>query len=294
MANIDASSAGIDVTSGEAHPRATLFTNSALNEDFAICNLTKGFSFDPTLVQTAFTFGGHVKFTGHSADFNSSLIGFVQFMSHEKAVITYLGQDPKAGHIVIDVGSAIGTSFLLDAFQHPQLPFMRPPGAIEGDGELLTSTGDHPVMSIRTVLRNTKTGAANSLFKILDVRRAVSIFTIKNAAGYFQHLTHVGWNLTYSIEFGILDGDLTVRHNLSTFTMDAVALGAPTNATFKGIAGPLAQLKPPLANVVAKAALTSTFTPGNPARRDLDGHPPGAPSDFEFTLPPITMQITHN
>jgi hypothetical protein len=155
-------------------------------------------------------------------------------MSHEKAVITYLGQDPKAGHIVIDVGSAIGTSFLLDAFQHPQLPFMRPPGAIEDDGELLTSTGDHPVMSIRTVLRNRKTGAANSLFKILDVRRAVSIFTRKNAAGHFQHLTHVGWNLTYSIEFGILDGDLTVRHNLIDFPSGRGSAGCPYQCELQG------------------------------------------------------------
>lgn len=289
MAHIDASSAGIDVISGEAHPRATLFTNSVLNEDFAICNLTKGFSFDPTLVQVAFNFSGHVKFTGSVTDFSTSSIGFVQFMSHEKAVITYLGQDPKAGHIIIDLGSVIGTAFLLDAFPHPQLPFMRPPGAIDNGGELLTSTGDHPVMSIRTVLRNTKTGAANSLFKILDVRRAVSIFTIKNAAGTFQHLTHVGWSLTYSIEFGILDGDLTVRSNLSTFNVDPVALGAPTNANFKGIDRPLAQLRPPLANVVAKAALASSFTPGSPARRDLDGYPPGAPNDFVFTLPPIRI-----
>src|SRR6516165_6306758 len=123
MAQIDGSSAGIDVIAGEVRPRATLFTNPALKEDFALCNLTKGFSLNPSLVQFAFTFNGHVKFTGSATDFNSSSIGFVQFMSHERAAITYLGQDPKAGHIVIDLGSTIGTAFLLDPFQNPQLPF---------------------------------------------------------------------------------------------------------------------------------------------------------------------------
>jgi len=109
------------------------------------------------------------------------------------------------------------------------------------------------------------------------------------AAGKFQHLAHVGWRLNYSIEFGILNGDLTVRHNLSTFNPDPVALGAPSGATFKGIDEPLARLQPPLANDKSRAALLAAFTPGNSARRDLDGHPPGAPSDFIFSLPPIVL-----
>jgi hypothetical protein len=117
----------------------------------------------------------------------------------------------------------------------------------------------------------------------------VTIFTVRNSAGVFQHLAHVGWRLSYFIEFGVLNGDLTVRHNLSTFKVDPVAQGPPTTAKFKGIDGPLAQLKPPLANATAQAALAAAFTPSSAARRDFADHPSGAPKDFEFTLPQIRI-----
>ena len=90
-------------------PRATLLTNTDLNQEFAVMNLTTGFSTDPSKVQVAFKFLGHVKFKGTPNDLKGFEFGFIQFMAHATTKVIYLGQQPSDGHIVVDVGQLIGT-----------------------------------------------------------------------------------------------------------------------------------------------------------------------------------------
>jgi hypothetical protein len=288
VATLKQATAGIDLVVGQALPRATLFTNPLTYEEFAIFNLTNGFSFNRDEVKHAFTFFGHVDFSGNANDFVPWSIGFVQLMSHRKLVATYLGQQPSGGAIIVDVGQLIGTAFLLDAAKDAKRPFFSPPSPTDQDGQIVATMGDHPNASLRLQLKNAKTGATNSLFKVEDVRRAVSVFAARDPAGVFHHFAHVVWDLKYEVEFGILDGDVTVRNNRSTFAAKPVVKGAPTEATAPGITAPLQALRGPTANEVAQRAL-SALSPTSPARRDLDSYPAGAPTDFVFTLPPIRV-----
>lgn len=277
--------AGIDVAKPGLLPRATLFTNPVLKQDFAVMNLTAGFSFDPSKVEVALKYFGHVKFKGTPNDLIGFEFGFIQFMAHTTTKVIYLGQQPSDGHIVVDIGQLIGTLPILDAFPTSKLPFMRPPAFTEFDGEITSSGGDHPVLSIQTRLTNTTTGASNMLFQVKDFRRVISIFSVRSPTKFVRHFAHLPWTLNYDLEFGITDGDLVVRRNSSLFKDDPVVLGPPTKRTIPGLGFPGEAPKgPPLSGEVAKAALKNAFTQGNKARTDANGYPPGAPADFVFTL----------
>jgi hypothetical protein len=281
--------AGIDVITAGVVPTATLVTNTALNEDFAVLNLSSGFSTNPNNVRFAFNFLGHVKFKGTSNDLRGFEFGFIQFMAHRSGTVVYLGQQSSAGHILVNYGQLIGTTPILDAFPQSKLPFFTAPDFIETGNEITTTMGDHPLFSLAQRLRNTTTGASNMLFRVSDVRRAVSIFSVRSPTKFIRHFAHVAWTLIYEFEFGVTNGDLFVRRNSSQFRADPVVLGSPGNNTLAGLAGPLAASRgPPLANDVAKAALAA-FSPGNKGRQDLAGYPPGAPDDFVFKLQPVTI-----
>jgi hypothetical protein len=165
------------------------------------------------------------------------------------------------------------------------------PGGTEIDDEVLFTMGDHPLLSIEQKITNAKTGNANTLFKIDDDRRAVSIFVGIEPNGKTHHFAHLNWALKYNFEFRIVGGELAMRRNGSSFKTDPVVQGAPPDNATNGVpAALLANPKPPIANDLARAGLVKAFAAGN-FRTDAAGYPVGAPDDFVFKVDKHVLPI---
>ena len=117
----DLASAGIDIVRANARTQVTFFkSKSAGNKKFVLFDMVKGHSLFPDKLGFAFTLGGHVKLKAgfDPAELARWKFGFIQFMAHKKLRLVYLGRTAAEGHIEIDMGRSIGTSFLLDKFKN--------------------------------------------------------------------------------------------------------------------------------------------------------------------------------
>jgi hypothetical protein len=278
----DLASAGIDVIRPGARTQVTFFTStSAGNRKFALFDMVQGHSLFPDQIRFAFTLGGHVKLkTGFdAAELSRWKFGFIQFMAHKQLRLIYLGRTQAEGHIEIDMGRSIGSSFLLDKFKNAPMPFfMAPSASAELDGEIIFTMGDHPLLSVQQQLRNTKTGHINTLFRLDDERHAISTFVGQDPAGKFVHFASVEWFLSYNSAFKIVGGQVQAIAKLGGLRFNPVQRGAHPNAP--------TTLQPPIANDVAKNALKISFLPGSQFRFDGLFYPPSAPDNFIFELNP--------
>ncbi|MGA2405030.1 MAG: hypothetical protein ABSG91_25585 [Syntrophobacteraceae bacterium] len=277
----DLSTAGIDVVKAGATTQVTFFTsNAAGNPKFALFDMVKGHSLFPAQLTFAFTLGGHVKL---KAGFNLNELlkwkfGFIQMMAHKQLQLIYLGRTQAEGHIAVDMGRVIGTSFLLDKFKNAPAPFFMPPSGNELDGEVTFTMGDHPLLSVQQQLRNTKTGHLNTLFRLDDERHAISTFVGQDPTGKIVHFAHVEWFLSYDSDFQIVGGELKVKGHRGGLRFKPVQLGAHPSVPAKPL--------PPIANEVAGKALKEAFIPGSVFRFDGLFYPPSAPENFIFDLNP--------
>jgi hypothetical protein len=256
--------AGIDIIAGQVSPTVGLNLGAA-NHRVAVMNLTNGFNPDPTLVQGAFNFLGHVK-VRPGANLTGADFGFVQFIRHIELGVFYAGRRHSEGGISLLIGRAITQRFFVDAFSRATLPFMKSPNANFVSGEIDAPMGDHPLISVAQDQHNFATGVQNFLFHVVDEREAFSIFCARDAAGAFTFLANVRWTLRYDIKFAWSGGAIRVATNSSRFSVGPVALGAPNDPGL-----PLQSLGPamsPLANEQARQAMSATFVHPNPNRTD--------------------------
>jgi hypothetical protein len=277
----DLGTAGIDIVRTGARTQVTLFTSaSAGHRKFALFDMVQGHSLFPDQIRFAFTLGGHVKLTA-GFDVNELLrwkFSFIQMMAQKQLRLIYLGRTQAEGHIEVDMGRAIGTSFLLDKFKNAPVPFLMPPSTNELDGEVIFTMGDHPLLSVQQQLRNTKTGHLNTLFRLDDERHAISTFVGQDPTGKIVHFAHVEWFLSYDSDFQIVRGELTVKGKRGGLRFNPVQRGAHPRVP----ANPL----PPIANDVAGRVLKESFIPGSKFRFDGLFYPPSAPENFIFDLNP--------
>jgi hypothetical protein len=280
MISINAASAGIDVISGQVRPDLKILPGALV--PMLICNLTNKFNADPAKVGWAFNLDGHVKVgIGPGETLDRHHFGFVQYIRHTFFGIFYAGRQSREGSISMLLHSEIGTDYMLDCSPNTDKPFMWPKaGHFSQDGnEAIGNMGDHPVLSIRQSQPNVKTGHENYIFHIVDQRNAWAIFTVKDAAGKFQHLAHVPWDLRYEFKFKWVAGK-PVAENLSTFTMGKVARGAPTDAELSPVLASLSATQTPIANDKIKAALAALLVPPATNRSDTDKWFMNVPRDF--------------
>ncbi|HXP88277.1 MAG TPA: DUF4157 domain-containing protein [Bryobacteraceae bacterium] len=278
--NIKTATAGIDVVAGQAAPDVALIPGSV--GPVAVCNLTRNFNSDPTLVDWAFNLIGHVKVDlGPTDDLSTHTFGYVQYMRHNFLGIFYAGRVPREGRIGMLLDPVIGHDYMLDCSPSTTRPFMWPPGNNSqfNSGEETANMGDHPVLSVRQKEQNVTTGVENFLFHMIDDREAWSIFTVQNPAGAFQHLAHVRWTLRYEFKFKWKNGT-PLKENKSTFSMGTPVLGAPNDKDLQPILAAVSASQTPIANEKAKEAMRTVRVPPNPNRSDNAGWFNNVPGDF--------------
>ena len=277
---IQTNTAGIDPAVGTAVPRISLIPGAS--GPVAICNLTNNFDADPTKVGWAFNLTGHVDATvGPTDNLATYKFGFVQYIRHSFFGVFYAGRTSREGSISMMLGSTIGSDFMLDCYPRTQRPFIVDPDANSSfqDPEVVTTMGDHPVISIRQQEKNAATGAQNYLFHIVDDREAFSILTMRQPSGQFQALSHVRWTLRYEFKFKWSGGTPTAL-NSSKFSMGTPLLGAPTGGEIAAALGGLSATQTPIANEKAREAMRVMLSPPAPNRTDQARWFSNVPNDF--------------
>ena len=277
---IDASTAGIDIIAGQARPALALLHGAS--GPVAVANLTKNFNSDPTKVDWAFDFLGHVNVAlGPSDTLAGFTFGFVQYLRHNFTGLFYAGRRPREGSIGMLLDPVITNAYLLDCSPVTTRPFMWPPAKFAqfNGGEQTATMGDHPVLSIKQRELNVLTGVENYLFHIVDDRDAWSMFTVFDRTGKFQHLAHVHWTLRYEFRLKWRGGSPVVE-NRSRFAPSPAVRGAPTDAALHAALSVIGPAQSPIANDQARLAMRTVLLPPNPHRSDNPGWFNNVPFDF--------------
>lgn len=277
----DLASATIAIDAAGANTQVNFFkSQSAGGRKFALFDMKRGHSFLQDGHGFAFTLEGTTKLKP-GFDLNELKkwrFGFVQMAAAKKLRLIYLGRTQKEGHVEVDLGSDIGSNFILDKFEKSPVPFILPPNADELDGEVSAKMGDHPFISVAHQLRNQKTGNLNTLFKLDYEMSFVSAWVGKDPTGKLVPFAHVEWTLSYDSEFQIVNGVVVARARHGGLRFSAVQRGGHPKIP--------ADPKPPIANDVSRRALKADFLPGSKFRFDGLFYPPSAPDNFVFDVSP--------
>ncbi len=277
----DMTSAGITIDAVGANTQVNFFkSQSAGGRKFALFDMKRGHSLLQGGHSFAFTLEGT---TTLKAGFDINELkkwrfGFVQMAAVKKLRLIYLGRTQKEGHVEVDLGSDIGTSFVLDKLDKPPVPFIQPPTTDEINGEVSAKMGDHPFISVAHQLRNQKTGNLNTLFKLDYGMNFVSAWVGKDPSGKLLPFAHVEWSLSYDSEFQVLNGIVVARAKHGGLRFSAVQKGGHPKVP--------ADPRPPIANDIASRALKADFLPGSKFRFDGLFYPPSAPDNFVFDVSP--------
>jgi hypothetical protein len=218
--------------------------------------------------------------------------GFIQFMEIKALNAFYAGRVPSDGGILIAAHQrpALSHTFGRDAA-----------GAIEtnppwtttdttGDKTLKRNlvaesrTEDHPQLRVRAQFLNRVTAYKNFLFRLMDIRKFVVIFSARDPAGNFRHLAHFELNLSYDFDviWKPVVGDripIARRRPEAAITPGIVHLGAPNDPAVRPFLNDPTTAQR-LGTTELSGALRAAATGSPPNRNDEKSRIGSPPSDF--------------
>jgi hypothetical protein len=212
-------------------------------------------------------------------------------MKQVQLKFVYAGRQESEGQIICNALPAIGTKFMIDripvsgaAFS----PFAKNPTTNTSHdaatNELTAKFGDQPGVTIKQTRQNEAAGVGrtNFLFSVLDQRKAVTIFVIKDKFGRFTQLAHVNWKLSYEATFKWREGNILPATNLSSFDPAPAVKGPPTDREIVSLMAGVSATMSPVYNDVVEPALQRAQLPPSlfgSNRQDLDHQ--------EIPVPPL-------
>ena len=278
MITVDAGSAVIGGRFDLATPDVAV--DGGATGDLVVAHLTRGLNKrDPEKSGAALRIDGQVGITfdasGPPAGFE---VAFLQFIRFNFVGLFFAGRKRSEGSIGALVHPALSRTVLLDP--NPTMPPWMSEKTFTRAGNLAkNSMGDHPFLQTARQAPNFTTGVPNFIFHLIDDRDFWSVFSVRDAAGKFQHLTHFHWRVRHDVTFQWRGGVLSVARSASKFEADAQpAKGPPTEPALVSL---LAAPVPPNANDELKAALPRALAkPPCPFRKDNPAWFPNVPGDF--------------
>jgi hypothetical protein len=254
---INAASAGIDLSVGEAR------ADVALGNNVVIFHLTKGFSLirvediglepDP-----AFQGLGHFTLSlGPRDTLKGWDFGFIQLAKLNAGAAFYAGRIRNEGSISVLFRNAMPAFLLLDS-RTDRTPFTQPKGLqFQRNGNTITcGTQDHPALKVPRELRNSGRNVNNFLFQVVDDREFWSVLSVSDPQDQKKYLAHFHWQISNDVTFAWRDGKPVVTKKRCRFTVLGQGKGAPADAELQGL---LANPVPPQFNETAQNAVVQAF-----------------------------------
>ena len=218
--------------------------------------------------------------------------GFIQFMEITALNAFYAGRAPSDGGILVQAHTppALVRSFGRDA--PGTVDINSPWTTLDTTGDKTLSRGgfaqkrteDHPQLRLRMVMENRSTAYKNFMFRFMDIRKFVIVFSARNPGGSFQHLAHFELLLTYDFDvvWKRLLGDLTplTRPRAeASFAPGPVRLGPPKDRRVQPfLTDPTSAQR--LGTTELSGAIRSVYTGGAPNRLDEKSRLGVVPGDF--------------
>lgn len=278
MITVNANSAVIGGTFNLARPAVDF--DCGLSGALVVCHLTQGFNKqDPFKSGAALRIDGQVGVAvgalGPSKGFE---IAFLQFIRFNTLGVFFAGRRASEGSIGISVDRAMPKTVMLDP-NKTMLPWMSETSFTRTGNLAKNSMGDHPFLQLPRQAPNFNTGVPNFLFHIVDDRDFWTIFSVRDATGKFQHLSHFHWNVRHDVMLQWRGGVPSPAKFASSFTADQQSTkGAPVELALAAL---LAAPGGPIAVDELTAALPrAAAKPPNPFRSDNPSWFKNVPANF--------------
>jgi hypothetical protein len=277
---------GIDIDA------AGVFAAPFVGKGTILFNLRRGFNAaNPRLSSPGFTFKGHVGVTFDPGDPTTDFsFGWIQFMKQVAMTVIYAGREDAEGQITLDLQPLIGTAFLIDrdpagaAFS----PFAQNPGGARFDTaaqQVVSLFGDHPMAIVPDRNFNETTRHQNFLFSVVDRRKMVSIFVVRDKFARFTQLGHINSDLDYIGTFKWRAGQPLERSNQSSFLPKPFVNGPPKDPEIVSLMAKISPTLVPMYNPTANAALAGALSPPSSGRQEARNYSSQIPTLFFFDGP---------